>query len=176
MMSQRRAVNRTERRHLHQEMHLVGRGLEYEPGIFTEDELNAARREAIESVNDGRLRTLTRNVTLLIDDCEDLDERVDDVRRLLLSTRELLRGAVFGIHDDQRQIRTKLNRLTSSVDAIARGLRDPALAFGDFTSCFDCGEWYLRSHGCAIGHTETCDSPARASSTSSSTTRGWGEA
>jgi hypothetical protein len=42
-MSQRRAVNRTERRQLNQEMYLIRREVEQTPRLFTEDEVEIER-------------------------------------------------------------------------------------------------------------------------------------
>src|SRR5258708_17803467 len=122
-MSQRRAVSRTERRHMNQEMHLIRRGLEHAPSIFTEDEVVAAKLEAIESVSEHRFKILERNIANAISIYLQLDDEIDALRLSLDGTKGLQRvflNEFARVHDGHRRLQSDINNLWKSVRMIGR--------------------------------------------------------
>jgi hypothetical protein len=172
-MSQRRAVSRTERRHMNQEMHLIRRGLEHAPSIFTEDEVVAAKLEAIESVSEHRFKILERDIANAISICYQLDDEIVGLQLGLDGAKGLQHvflNEFARVHDGHRRLQSDINKLWNSVRMIGR----VATIMGDRRDaesgavCRDCGTRYDLTHACSIGFTETARKSSSAAATRSS--------
>ena len=88
-MSSQRAVNRTERRHMNQELHVMRRELENTVALATPDEVAAAKAEAIESISDSRFGSLTKKLnkaeSWMLETCDN----ALDIDALFVTTEKL---------------------------------------------------------------------------------------
>lgn len=124
-MSNRRAVNRTERRQTTQELHLVLREVENVPTIYTEDEVAAARAEAIESISNHHYNTLRNAITIARLDWDDSIEALDiEVGELRATLNEIRNSEAFLFRENHRAFNRSMDlsrsvtALSSRVDAI----------------------------------------------------------
>jgi hypothetical protein len=178
-MSQRRAVSRTERRHMNQEMHLIRRGLEHAPSIFTEDEVVAAKLEAIESVSEHRFKILERNIANAISIYLQLNGEIDGLQLDIDGTKGLQHvflNEFARVHDGHRRLQSDINKLWNSVRMIGRvaTLMSDRQDGESGPACRDCGTRYDLTHACNIGLTNTSGKPSAAANTLSPTLIGTG--
>jgi hypothetical protein len=124
-MSNRRAVNRTERRQTNEELHLVRRELENVPTIYTEDEVAAARAVAVESISDHRFNTLQKAITIARLDCDDTIEDLDiEVAELRAAIKEIRYVEALFFRENNRtfnktaEVSRSVAELSRRVDAI----------------------------------------------------------
>jgi hypothetical protein len=172
-MSQRRAVSRTERRHMNQELHLIRRGLEHSPSIFTEDEVAAAKLEAIESVSEHRFKVLERDIANAISICYQLDDQIAGLQIGLDGAKGLQHAFLnefVRVHDGHRRLQSDVNKLWNSVRMIGRAasLTSDRHDAESGAVCRDCGTRYDLTHACSIGFTETASRSLSVATTPSS--------
>ena len=173
-MSQRRAVNRTERRHMNQELHLIRRGLEHAPSIFTEDEVVAAKLEAIESVGEHRLKIVERNIANAISIYLQLDDEIESLQLDVDWTKglhQVFLNEFARVHDGHRRLQSDINKLWNSVRMIGRvaSLTSDHHDAESGAACRDCGTRYDLTHACSIGLTKASGTSSTAPNTLSPT-------
>ncbi|HEX7677876.1 MAG TPA: hypothetical protein VF713_07115 [Thermoanaerobaculia bacterium] len=118
-------MNRAERRQTIQELHLIRRGLENAPTIYTEDEVEAARAEAIESISNHHYNMLRKSITIARLDWDDTIEALDiEVGELRATLNEIGNSEAFLFRENHRAFNRSMDlsrsvtALSSRVDAI----------------------------------------------------------